>query len=170
MHDQISTCDSYISQYDEETCSICKEYVNAPIPHPGHPPLWCGGGKGKGRLVQLQRWLAYRFESHKGHLIVVILTFFSLCLIMTDLALFSFYPVEEGRPSAVRGAQVVLAWISVSIMAIFTAEQLLKFLIFGPKYFLNFLHALDLAIILSSLILGILLRGPARETVALSGW
>ena len=148
-------------------CNICKEYGLAEIPHPGYPPLWLRGGKGKGRLVQLQRWLAYRFESHKGHIVVVILTFMSLCLIMTDLALFSFYPYEQARPPAVKNAGRALAWISVGIMAIFTSEQVLKFLVFVPKYFLTFWHALDLIIIVSSLVLGILLRGPARETVAL---
>ena len=65
-------------------------------------------------------------------------------------------------------SEEVFAWLSVAILSIFSIEQLLKFLVFGPYYFITSLwHALDAVIIVTSLTLEILLRGPAREVVSL---
>jgi len=62
----------------------------------------------------------------------------------------------------------ILHWITVSILIIFNAELLLKFLVFGFKYFVHsWMHSLDALIVVSSLVLTVVLKGKAQEAVSL---
>lgn len=150
------------SDFDDYDCELCKGRAPRHRPESGAPPPWW-----RPRHHSTQRRLAKVLESRRMHITIVALTILDLCIVITELSLFSFYPVEEERPPAVQDAEDVLAWISVSILSIFTLEQFAKLIVFGIRYFMRFWHAFDAIIIVTSLILESLLRGPARDTVAL---
>ena len=68
---------------------------------------------------------------------------------------------------AAHSAETALSWTSITILCIFVAEQLLRLLVFGPRYFLSWWHALDAAIVIVSLVLELVLKGVERETLSL---
>lgn len=146
---------------DDWDCELCKGRTHRQRPESTVPPAWWG------RHASTQRRLAAALESRRMHVVIIALTILDLCIVVTELSLFSFYPVEEERPEAVTSAEDVLAWTTVAILSIFALEQLAKLAVFGFRYFMQFWHAFDAAIIVTSLVLEVLLRGPARDTVAL---
>jgi hypothetical protein len=147
-------------------CQFCK--VSKAKAHEDHePPIWWRIGSKD--YSETQKWLAKKIECRSVHLMIIILIFLDLCLILTDLSLSSFYPIEEEAPDAVHTVQNVFAWTSVGILSIFTLEQIAKLIVFGPQYFFKFWHALDAFIIIASLVLEIVLRQnqDAREVASL---
>jgi voltage-gated hydrogen channel 1 len=146
-------------------CQFCKDTSKPDSLKEEQSPFWW---RISGDVSKTQKLLAKKLESRNVHIIIVALTLLDLSLILTDLCLFSFYPLEEEAPEAVRTASDIFAWISVGILSVFTLEQLAKLVVFGPSYFIfSFWHALDAFIIIASLVLEIVLRGAAREVTAL---
>lgn len=113
--------------------------------------------------------VAQALESKAAHITIIVLVILDLCVVLTELILSSFYPgcPDEERPDAVETAEEAFSWTSIAILSIFTIEILLKLFVFGVSYFKNWLHFLDAAIIITSLILECVLRGIAQETVSL---
>lgn len=153
-----------VTPIEDWDCQFCKDTSKTKAPEDERPPIWWRIG---GDHSQTQKRLAEALESRQVHIIVVILVLLDLVLILTDLCLFSFFPVEEEAPEAVHTAENIFAWTSVGILSLFTLEQLVKLVVFGPQYFFRFWHAVDAFIIIASLVLEIVLRGAAREVTSL---
>ncbi|KAH7619219.1 hypothetical protein Ndes2526B_g06173 [Nannochloris sp. 'desiccata'] len=162
--DQSNVAAAPTTNNEDWDCQFCKHGAKTDAPAEEPSPWWwtvCGDHS------RTQKWLAKKLESRPVHITVVALVLLDLILILTDLALLSFYPIEEESPHAVHTAENTFAWISVGILSLFTLEQLIKLAVFGPSYFYRVWHALDALIIVTSLVLEILLRGPSREVVSL---
>jgi len=164
--EQSSAAAAPSKQHGDYNCQICKFKTDASEEE--HVPCWWRPwGPFGGDHSKTQKWLASKIESKPVHIIVVTLVLLDLLIILTDLSLQSFYPMEEEAPDAVHTAEKALAWTSVTILSIFTLEQFVKLAVFGPRYFLKVWHAIDAFVIITSLILEILLRGPSREVASL---
>lgn len=150
---------------DEWKCHICdkKKKAATPLTLRRSIPVWWYNES----LRSQQKKLAKSLECHTAHIVVIVLTLFDLTLVITDLSLFTFFPNDETRPESVEKVEEVFSWTSVGILSLFTIEQILKLAVFGFTYFYSFWHFLDAFVIIASLILEVLLRGPARETAAL---
>jgi hypothetical protein len=146
-------------------CQFCKDISRNKAPKKQQrPPIWWRMCIGQS---ETQKMLSKKLQSGPFHIIVVTMTLSSLTFMITGLALSSFYPTKEQTPAAAQTAQAVLSWISVGILSLFALEQLLKLVVFGLIYFINFLHALDIFIIVSSLTLEVVLRQkPAAREVS----
>jgi voltage-gated hydrogen channel 1 len=160
-------------EHDSWTCPICQSARAKPVArrgfhfkllhvrHGSHldvPPWWRGH-------EQLQNRVALRMESHALHIAIIVLTAIDLAFVLTGLALAAFHGNE--LPHHIEEVEDGLAYGSIVILSMFTIEQFFRFAIFGFSYFLNLWHLLDATVIVTSLILEILLRGPARDTAAL---
>jgi hypothetical protein len=150
----------------EWNCQLCKRETKTDEVE-RCPWWWRPFGPFSGDHSKMQQSLAKKLESRPLHIIVVVLVLLDLLIILTDLSLQSFFPIEEEAPHAVHTAEDVLAWTSVGILSLFTLEQFIKLAVFGPSYFCRVWHAIDAFVIVTSLVLEILLRGPSREVVSL---
>lgn len=152
------------------------------------PPSWWGK-----QYAHVQTALAEGLESKPAHLAVIVLVVLDLLIVITELILSGFYPTEDswthagarlpcagctppstptGSPAplllpAAHTAETALSWTSISILCVFVAEQFVRLAVFGPRYFCSWWHALDAAIVVTSLVLELVLKGIERETLSL---
>lgn len=112
-------------------------------------------------FAKVANWL----ESRPVQISIIILTMMDLAFVMIGLSVTAMY--GEDLPESGERIEAALGWGSIAILTLFSIEQIGKILILGITYFLNAWHVLDFLSILSSLILEIMLRGPAGEIAAL---
>ena len=120
-------------EVEEKHCEFCKQY-DATTTRP--PPPWFRGSK----AIRAQRKLSTLLESKRAHVAIILLTLLDLAIVITELSLFAFFPEEESVPESVKRAEDALSWTSITILSIFTLEQILKLVVFGIQYFFRLWH------------------------------
>ncbi|GAB4815746.1 hypothetical protein N2152v2_002792 [Parachlorella kessleri] len=133
---------------------------------PAAPPQWWPWRGGRCR--EEHHLLSKLLEAKATHIVIIGLVLLDLAIVCTELILSSTYCDREATPHAVHVAEDWLRWASVAILCIFVAELLLRLLVYGLSYYsTSFFHLLDLAVVVTSLVLELALHGVAQEAVAL---
>lgn len=122
--------------------------------------------------------MCHVFESQRFHVLVICLTLLDLVFVVSELIIEvvaqqnSCHLISEaGEPHAeiqfspaVHAALDALFWASLSILAFFSLEILLKLLVYGPLYFLRHLfELLDAVIVIVSITLDLVFRGKEES-------
>ena len=101
---------------------------------------------------ETKAWFRHFFKSEIFHIGFAILIILDLIIILTDLFLTMIYCGND-MPHSVEHARHILVIITISILITFLIEILLQIYAFGCQWLCHFLHALDLIVVLITLIL-----------------
>lgn len=132
----------------------------------------------RGHIPDYAPWLPKRFheaadwsESHKAHLIVVILVLVDFLGVMVQIFLTLWMDTldehEEDLKKDLEHVIEACRILNLFILSIFLLEFAAKFYFFSWKFFTkSAMHFLDCAVVIISFVLELLLHGVAQELVA----
>ncbi|KAG9326031.1 hypothetical protein KVV02_000742 [Mortierella alpina] len=116
-------------------------------------------------FLKTRQWIGARIESKRAHIIILVLTLVDIILVVLQIGA-SLLHLDETKEEI--WIIALFGHLSLAIISIFMLEILLKFFAFGPRYFWRgvphgILHLVDAAIIITSFILELILKGAEQE-------
>ncbi|CAO3571903.1 unnamed protein product [Mortierella alpina] len=116
-------------------------------------------------LSKARYWIGAKIECRRAHVIILVLTLLDIILVVLQIGA-SLLHLDETKEEI--WIIALLGHLSLAIISIFMLEVLLKFFAFGPRYFWRgiphgILHLVDAAIIITSFVLELILKGAEQE-------
>ncbi|KAF9283967.1 hypothetical protein BGZ68_004968 [Mortierella alpina] len=110
-------------------------------------------------------WIGAKIESRRAHIAILVLTLVDIILVVLQIGA-SLLHLDETKEEI--WIIALLGHLSLAIISVFMLEILLKFFAFGPQYFWRgiphgILHLVDAAIIITSFVLELILKGAEQE-------
>ncbi|KAF9964279.1 hypothetical protein BGZ70_006681 [Mortierella alpina] len=112
-----------------------------------------------------RHWFGAKIECRRAHVIILVLTLVDIILVVLQIGA-SLLHLDETKEEI--WIIALLGHLSLAIISIFMLEVLLKVFAFGPRYFWRgiphgILHLVDAAIIITSFVLELILKGAEQE-------
>ncbi|KAF9948939.1 hypothetical protein BGZ72_009178 [Mortierella alpina] len=117
------------------------------------------------RFSKARHWIGAKIETKKAHVAILVLTLVDILLVVLQIGA-SLLHLDETKEEI--WIIALFGHLSLAIISVFMLEILLKFFAFGPRYFWRgvphgILHLVDAAIIITSFVLELILKGAEQE-------
>jgi len=140
-------------QNDTSSISFPSAFVTIPIDEQSPLISW----QRLSKIKQARVWIGTTVESRGVQLFLFSLIVVDLLILIADLIIEARRD-EVGQDIDVPLLDTVLRWISISILFVFSVEQLLLMFAFGWRFFLHPFYVVDTVMLIGSLIIEIMFQ------------